>query len=68
MTDVQKLQAIVDLILRYGGIDGAHHKTWVIDQVVRIAKGDAYDAWVVASRDGEDGPLTYEAWDVGTPP
>ena len=23
----------------YGGIDGAHHKTWVLDQVVRILLG-----------------------------
>jgi len=26
-------------IERYGGIDGAHHKDWVLDQVVRILKG-----------------------------
>lgn len=23
----------------YGGIDGAHHKTWVLDQVARILHG-----------------------------
>lgn len=23
----------------YGGIDGAHHKDWVLDQVVRVLKG-----------------------------
>jgi hypothetical protein len=23
----------------YGGIDGAHHKTWVLDQVARILNG-----------------------------
>ncbi len=23
----------------YGGIDGAHHKTWVLDQVTRILMG-----------------------------
>jgi hypothetical protein len=26
-------------IQRYGGIDGAHHKDWVLDQVVRILNG-----------------------------
>lgn len=26
-------------ITMYGGIDGAHHKTWVLDQVARILKG-----------------------------
>lgn len=24
---------------RYGGIDGAHHKDWVLDQVARVLKG-----------------------------
>jgi hypothetical protein len=26
-------------IVAYGGIDGDHHKNWVIDQVARILKG-----------------------------
>ncbi len=26
-------------IERYSGIDGAHHKDWIIDQVARILKG-----------------------------
>lgn len=26
-------------IEHYGGIDGAHHKTWVLDQVARVLKG-----------------------------
>jgi hypothetical protein len=29
----------IEYIARYGGIDGDHHKTWVLDQVVRILKG-----------------------------
>lgn len=27
------------LIERYGQIDGAHHKAWVLDQVARVLKG-----------------------------
>lgn len=57
----------LDVIQRYGGIDGDHHKTWVIDQVVRALTGDGYEQWVIEQRDGEDGPETY-AWDVGIPP
>ena len=40
-------------IERYGGIDGDHHKTWVLDQVARILKGT---------------PIIYKkaAWDDGT--
>lgn len=79
-------------IERYGGIDGEHHKQWLLDQIARIANdatigvvearwedGQAeyrvsvgtsvkYAAWVEAMRAGEDGPDTYEEWDVGIPP
>jgi len=55
------------LAVRYGGIDGAHHKTWVIDQMVRILAGNNYDAIVTAAKAGEDGPDTY-GWDEGIAP
>jgi hypothetical protein len=54
-------------IERYGGIDGDHHKQWVLDQVVRALTGDGYEQWVVEQCDGEDGPNTYE-WDEGIAP
>lgn len=46
------------------GDDG---ETWVIDQVVRLLTGSAYDGFVTWARAGEDGPDTYE-WDTGTAP
>lgn len=52
---------------QYGGIDGAHHKAWVIDQMVRAILGEHYEAWVKVFCDGEDGPNTYE-WDEGIAP
>lgn len=39
-----------------GVYDGAHHKMWVIDQMVRCLADDAYEAW-----------RPYD-WDEGTPP
>jgi hypothetical protein len=57
----------MEFIERFGGIDGAHHKTWVIDQVARALLEDAYPHWVVEMKDGEDGPNTYD-WDEGIPP
>lgn len=38
----------LDIASQYGQIDGAHHKAWVIDQMVRALVGDAaaYRAWV----------------------
>jgi len=55
------------LIFLYGGIDGEHHKTWVIDQVVRALTGEGYAAWVAEAKNGKDGPETYD-WDEGIAP
>jgi hypothetical protein len=57
----------------YGDTEGAHHKQWVIDQMVRALTGRSpnysaeYDAWVAEYRAGENGPDTYE-WDEGVAP
>jgi hypothetical protein len=62
-----KLWKALEIIHLYGGIDGAHHKQWVLDQVVRALTGDKYPEWVAAQKAGEDGPNTYE-WDEGIAP
>ena len=33
------IEKALDFAIRYGGIDGGHHKTWVIDQMVRALTG-----------------------------
>lgn len=82
MSSDNTIPAILSLIEHYGGIDGEHHKQWVIDQIVRIITGprlretlsgkfetipSTYDAWVTAMKAGEDGPDTYD-WDTGITP
>jgi hypothetical protein len=57
----------LDLIVTYGGADGAHHKDWVLDQVARKLAGPHYEALVADARAGEDGPATYN-WDCGVAP
>jgi len=57
----------VELAMRYGSIDGDHHKMWVIDQMVRVLTGPSYDDVITEHNIGEDGPNTYE-WEVGIPP
>jgi hypothetical protein len=57
----------IEIAVKYGGIDGTHHKAWVIDQMVRILAGDKYGRIVAEACDGEDGPETYN-WDVGVSP
>ena len=34
-----QLEWIALWVEMYGGFDGSHHKNWVLDQVMRIAKG-----------------------------
>lgn len=54
-------------IAEMGCIEDAHHKMWVIDQMVRALTGEDYDKWVKEYQQGVDGPYTYE-WDEGTAP
>ncbi len=68
MSEMQdRIEAALEVVEQYGGIDGAHHKTWVIDQMVRALCGPNYNAWVKHHKHGKDGPDTYE-WDEGIPP
>ncbi len=48
----------LDLIEQYGDIDGAHHKQWLIDQIVQCLTDD-YGSWV-----SEYG----HTWDTGIAP
>lgn len=49
--------------LRYGQIDGDHHKTWVIDQMVRLLADEGYEQLIEEYEDGGE----YE-WNVGIAP
>jgi hypothetical protein len=68
---LKSLQQRVDIALAiardYGGIDGDHHKAWVIDQMVRSLTGDQYSMFVADARIGDDGPETY-SWNEGIAP
>lgn len=74
--DTQRIAAALAVAMTYGATDGAHHKQWVIDLMVRALTGcpaggldesEEYKQWVEQFEDGEDGPLTYE-WDTGIAP
>ncbi len=62
-----RIDDALDVARRFGGIDGEHHKAWVVDQMVRALTGPGYDAWVVVQKHGDDGPNTY-GWDEGIAP
>ena len=57
----------IEMAVKHGGHDGAHHKDWCIDQMVRILAGDGYGKVVADACDGEYGPNTFE-WNTGIAP
>lgn len=59
ISNAERIESALTVAMEFGGIDGAHHKDWVIDQMVRALTGDDYDKYVAAYCDGEDGPDTY---------
>ena len=67
MDDSIRIARALDIVHHYGGVDGGHHKQWVLDQVVRALTDTEYAAWIASYRVGEDGPETY-SWDEGIAP
>jgi hypothetical protein len=70
MKSVDKVGKALELIQRFGGIDGSHHKQWVLDQIARVLTGDFYEEWVKDMKgeyDEENEEFEYE-WDEGIAP
>ena len=59
----QRVNTALDVAEDHGQTDGAHHKMWVIDQMVRALLDDYYDEWVADYCNGGE----YE-WDTGIAP
>lgn len=62
-----RINEALDLASQYAQIDGAHHKMWVIDQMVRALTGDGYAEWVKDYCEEDGDPNAYE-WDEGIAP
>lgn len=62
MTNVQRINKALEIAAECGSTDGAHHKMWVIDQMVRALLDDdeTYRGWV--KHEAPDG------WDPGIAP
>ena len=63
----KELIKLLKIVWQYAQIDGAHHKMWVIDQMLRVLLGqDKYGKFIESyeTPDGED----YYTWDVGIVP
>lgn len=81
MTDKDKIETALRYLYEYGGIDGAHHKAWTLDQVLRALTGcvpdeygymhepsAGYLKWMERYEEAdENGEPQYE-WDAGIAP
>lgn len=59
----------IELIGRYGMIDGEHHKQWILDQTLRTLLGRRYKSWInnynsYTNKNGDG----YDPWDEGIAP
>ena len=66
---VGRTQKALDVIQQNGGVDGSHHKQWVLDQVARILTEtpEAYQVWC-RSYSYDDKGEYYGEWDEGIAP
>jgi hypothetical protein len=58
MNESKMICDIIDIIVENGMIPGAHHKQWVIDQVLRAVLGAEYADWLAEN----------DHWDQGVAP
>ncbi len=59
----ERMRIALALACCYARIDGAHHKDWVLDHMVRALTGPEYAAWVAEYEEGGK-----YAWETGTAP
>lgn len=57
-TKSERIEKALSIAVAYGGIDGAHHKDWVIDQMVRALTGCEMETLTKTSCGGNE-PYTY---------
>lgn len=62
-----KIEKALEIAFQFGQIDGAHHKTWVIDQIVRTLTGEGYSEWIKNYEHDDEEDEDYE-WDTGIAP
>ena len=54
----EQVKSALEIAMRYGGVDGDHHKAWVIDQMVRSLTG--CPIVTMTNEAGANGPFEYQ--------
>lgn len=58
------IEDVKDLIYEYGGIDGDHHKQWLLDQILQILLSENdYNEWLK-----DYNQSGYDEWNKGIAP
>lgn len=61
--DPEGARRALAIALRYGGIDGGHHRQWLVDQLIRCITGEHYQEFVEKFNHPD-----YDDWDEGIAP
>ena len=61
-----RIKKALEVAYQHGQNDAAHHKAWVIDQMVRRLLGDDYDAWIEKYKHDDSGE--FYNWYCGIAP
>lgn len=64
----KQIEKVLEIAFQYGQIDGDHHKTWVIDQIVRILTGEKYNEFVKGYETDEETGEKEWTWENGIAP
>lgn len=64
MTDTARILGAIVTASNCAMVDGACHKQWVIDQMLRSLLQEDYDTWVRAYNENDG----YQDWDTGIAP
>ncbi len=67
----KRIKKALYFVERFGGIDGDHHKQWLITQMTKALLGskEAWEKWELEMRgDPEDEFNYYGEWDEGIAP
>lgn len=68
----EAIEKALGVAAAYAFVDGEHHKTWVIDQMVRRLTSDQYDDWVAHWKmeidDEHDEDTAWAEWETGIAP
>ena len=69
---IKTLEEIEKVVVTDSQYDGDHHKAWVLDQVMRIIKGDKYEEFIkeyeYSGMYGKPGAEKEYTWDEGIAP